>query len=61
MDESEVERLRRTICRSFNSSPHKKKYWLALLQMRVESDRVRLAAEQPGSQASPGRTGTPAD
>ena len=33
MDDAEIERLRRAICRSFNSSPHKKKYWLALLEI----------------------------
>ena len=33
MDDAEIERLRKEICRSYNSSPHKKKYWLALLEM----------------------------
>jgi hypothetical protein len=33
MDDAEFDRLRREICRSYNSSPHKKKYWLALLEM----------------------------
>jgi hypothetical protein len=33
MDDAEIDRLRRAICRSFNSQPHKKKYWLALLEM----------------------------
>jgi hypothetical protein len=61
MDESEVDRLRRTICRSFNSSPHKKKYWLALLQMRVEADKLRPAAEQQAPQSSTGSAVTPAD
>jgi hypothetical protein len=41
MDDIEIDRLRKEICRSFNSSPHKKKYWLALLEMHV-------AAEKPG-------------
>jgi hypothetical protein len=33
MDNKEVARLRKAICRSFGSSPHKKKVWLALLEM----------------------------
>lgn len=43
MDSSEFDRLRREICRSYNSSPHKKKYWLALLEMygRAEVPRRR--------------------
>jgi hypothetical protein len=32
MHPSEIERLRKAICRSYGSSPHKKKYWLALLE-----------------------------
>ncbi len=57
MDELEVERLRKTICRSFNSSPHKKKYWLALLQMRVESDKLRSAGEQRSAEPHPNPRG----
>ena len=44
MDEAEFDRLRKEICRSFNSSPHKKKYWLALLEMyggKEKKDRRR--------------------
>ena len=37
MDEEEIKRLRKEICRSFGSSPHKKRYWLALLDMYVEA------------------------
>jgi hypothetical protein len=33
VDGAEFERLRREICRSYNNSPRKKKYWLALLEM----------------------------
>jgi hypothetical protein len=40
MDDAEIDRLRRAICRSFNSSPHKKKYWLALLEMRVAAEKT---------------------
>jgi hypothetical protein len=61
MDDLEFERLRKTICRSFNSSPHKKKYWLALLEMRAEADELRRAAEQQSAGASPGCAVTPAD
>jgi hypothetical protein len=35
MDDAKFERLRKAICRSFNSSPHKKKYWLAVLEMQL--------------------------
>jgi hypothetical protein len=44
MDDTEIDRLRKAICRSFNSSPHKKKYWLALLDMQVAAEE----SEQPG-------------
>jgi hypothetical protein len=43
MEKSEIERLRKAICRTFNSSPHKKKYWLALLEMRIETEDGRDA------------------
>ena len=39
MDEEAIRRLRREVCRSFGSSPHKKKYWLALLDMYVEAQK----------------------
>jgi hypothetical protein len=61
MDDLEFERLRKTICRSFNSSPHKKKYWLALLEMRAEADKLRQAAEQNAPEPPPRCAGTPAD
>jgi hypothetical protein len=61
MDDLEFERLRKTICRSFNSSPHKKKYWLALLEMRAEADEQRRAAEQQSTQATPSSGVAPAD
>ena len=45
MDEAEIKRLRREIHRTFGSSPHKKKFWLALLEMHTAKDtKVR----QPG-------------
>jgi hypothetical protein len=34
MDDAEIDRLQRAICRAFNSQPHKKKYWLAVLEMQ---------------------------
>jgi hypothetical protein len=49
MEKSEIERLRKAICRSFNSSPHKKKYWLALLDMRIKTE-----AEQDMNHTLPG-------
>jgi hypothetical protein len=61
MDDLEFERLRKTICRSFNSSPHKKKYWLALLEMRAEADKLRQAAEQKSSEPPPRCAVTPAE
>jgi hypothetical protein len=39
MEDAEIDRLRRAICRSFNSSPHKKKYWLELLEMYGARDK----------------------
>jgi hypothetical protein len=33
MQDIEVKRLRKEISRTFGSQPHKKKYWLALLEM----------------------------
>jgi hypothetical protein len=33
MDEAEIERLRKAIYRSYGNQPHKKKVWLALLEM----------------------------
>jgi hypothetical protein len=33
MDDDEIKRLRKEIHRTFGSSPHKKKYWVALLEM----------------------------
>ena len=56
MDDAEIDRLRKAICRSFNSSPHKKKYWLALLEMRVAAEKagrpkVRTPSEESSVQA----------
>jgi phage tail sheath gpL-like len=41
MDDAEIKRLRREIHRAFGSSPHKKKFWLALLEMYGGKGTVR--------------------
>jgi hypothetical protein len=41
MDDAEIDRLRKEICRSYNSSPHKKKVWLALLEMHAGAKMLR--------------------
>jgi hypothetical protein len=51
MDDAEINRLRKAIHRSYGSSPHKKKYWLALLEMQVakekgEHSRVRKRSRE---------------
>ena len=40
MDDTEIKRLRRTIRRSFSNSPHRKKYWLALVDMYAAKDKT---------------------
>jgi hypothetical protein len=53
MDDAEIDRLRKAICRSFNSSPHKKKYWLALLEMRVAAEKTgQRGARTPSNESS---------
>jgi hypothetical protein len=41
MDPEEIRRLRRAIQRTYGSSPHKKKVWLALLERQADPRRVR--------------------
>jgi hypothetical protein len=41
MDNVEIDRLRKTICRSFANSPHKKKYSLALLEIHVAKKKAK--------------------
>jgi hypothetical protein len=53
MDDAEIDRLRKAICRSFNSSPHKKKYWLALLEMRVAAEKTGHPRVRTPSEESP--------
>lgn len=55
MDDAEFERLRREICRTYGSSPHKRKYWLALLDMHVDLEEKRQAAESRPPAAPPPR------
>jgi hypothetical protein len=67
MDDGEVERLRKAIRYSFCNSPHKKRYWLALLEMHVEAEKRRAeggavsavegGAQSPASKAPPGIPG----
>jgi hypothetical protein len=52
MDDAEIDRLRKAICRSFNSSPHKKKYWLALLEMRAAAERAGQCRARTASKES---------
>jgi hypothetical protein len=49
MEDAEIDRLRKEICRSFGSSPHKKKYWLALLEMHVATEKIE---QQGGRKAA---------
>src|SRR6202049_3226933 len=49
MDDIEIDRLRKEICRSFNSSPHKKKYWLALLEMHGAAELKRRQRGRKGA------------
>ena len=47
--EAEVKRLRKTIRTSFRNSPHKKKYWTALLDMysKAEPEHVHIGRAAP--------------
>ena len=47
MDEAEIERLRKAIRYTYAGSPHKKKTYLALLDMQVEAERKRRQAKEP--------------
>jgi hypothetical protein len=52
MDDAEIKRLKREIHRSYGSSPHKKKVWLALLEMyagkeiRERKPRRKVTADE---------------
>ena len=39
MDDADIKRLRREIHRTFGSSPHKKRLWLALLEMHTAKEK----------------------
>jgi hypothetical protein len=47
MDDTEIARVRREIRRTFGSSPHKKKYWLALLEMYLAAEKGRGQRRRP--------------
>ena len=41
MDDADIKRLRKAIQRSYSSSPHKRKYWLALLEQFANAPSER--------------------
>jgi hypothetical protein len=51
MDDTEIKRLRKAIQRTYGSSPHKKKVWLALLERQANPPEASsgrpAAAQQP--------------
>ena len=53
MDDAEIKRLRREIHRTYGSSPHKKKVWLALLEMYAGRE---IGERQPGRKATADET-----
>lgn len=55
MEEDEIKRLRKEISRSFGSSPHKKKYWLALLDMHAQAEKTGNAGGRKTLRDSGGR------
>lgn len=55
MDDAEIERLRKAIRYTYAGSPHKKKTYLAVLEMHVENHRKRASAESPAQPAVPPR------
>jgi len=46
MDNSAVERLRKAIRYKFMGSPHRARTWLAVLEMHVEREKRREAAQR---------------
>ena len=50
MEEEEIARLRRAIHRSYGSSPHKKKYWLALLEKHAKAEPSRVSDSERSTQ-----------
>jgi hypothetical protein len=56
MDDAEIERLRKTIRRTYASQPHKIKFWLALLEMYGKPDRVHIDRGAVHDAAQPRRT-----
>jgi hypothetical protein len=53
MDDAEIKRLRKKIHRPYGSSPHKKKYWLALLEMYAGKE---IRQRKSGRKATPDET-----
>ena len=49
MDAAEIDRLRKTIRNSFRNSPHKRKYWLALLDMYAQPERRGAGSAETAS------------
>jgi len=52
MDDAEIDRLRKAIYRSFGNQPHKKKYWLALLEMYGGAGKKPKQGRRPATEAS---------
>jgi len=52
MDDAEIDRIRKAIRCSFAASPHKKKYWLALLEMHVAVQKTGRSEAQTSSKGS---------
>jgi hypothetical protein len=55
MEDHEIKRLRREISRTFGSSPHKRKYWLALLEMHLQTEKTGNAGGCKTVRESDGR------
>jgi hypothetical protein len=53
MDDAEIDRLRRAICRTFNSQPHKKKYWLAVLEMHTAPEGRAMSGRRGSKDLHP--------
>jgi hypothetical protein len=56
MDDAEIDRLRKMIRRSYANSPHKRKLWLALLEMHGGKEKKKdLGARNEVAGAVAGR------
>jgi hypothetical protein len=54
MDDTEIKRLRKAIQRTYGSSPHKKKVWLALLERQSNLPDQASAGGPASTQRSEG-------